>query len=159
MKARYSMKRLELYKDFPYTELKSHSSNAKLRIYILSYENNNEDWYENFIYLNINGMTVKITDCAIDAGELTTFFNDLKLMQAGKVKEVESNFVEPTIDLAFSYLKKDNIFHVRGGIINGFRQYNSKAYIQFEFDVTVEELSVFVGGLEQLIVKYPPRAK
>jgi hypothetical protein len=153
------MDKPELYKDFPYTELKSHSSNAKLRIYILSYENRNEDWYENFIYLNINGMTVKITDCAIEAGELTTFFNDLKLMQAGKVKDVESNFVEPTIDLAFSYSKEDNIFHVRGGIINGFRQNNSKAYLQFEFDVSVEEFNVFVGGLEQLIMKYPSRSK
>ena len=74
----------EVYKDYPFTELKASDGSARIRIYTYKYEfplaNNRDDadWHMNYITININGVTAEINKSIIEGRVLEYLLKENK---------------------------------------------------------------------------------
>jgi len=151
-----------IVKDKPFAELTSYDGKQKIRIYVISRESNHEDWYMNFIQINMNGINAHIQDPAIMGTELQMFKDEIDEMLRGDSKEASTGFAEPILNIFFEQTEESNLFFVEGGLMSvkfgklNDVQKHSKGELKFEFYTKTENIRRFSTSIGEILVKYPP---
>jgi hypothetical protein len=157
------IKKEDLYRDFPFAELRASDGSARIRIYTYKYQypeaNNKDDadWYMNYISLHINGVAAQIDEPIIEGRVLAFLLKEIIEFKDLKTKEVDFSFTEPefSFDLFNKMLSDKNIL-VSGQMMDN-KLDRSNVNIRFEFITDLSLIENFINGIELILKKFPSR--
>ena len=156
-------KKEEIYKSFPFAELKASDGSAKIRIYTYGYEflkakdKDDADWYMNYISLYINGVSAEIDEPIIEGRVLMYLLKEIIEFKVLKIYEVDFLFTEPEFGFTLSNksLTGKNIL-VSGEMID-FKLNKSNVNVKFEFKTDLSLIENFINGIKRILLEFPPR--
>ena len=149
----------KLYRNAPFAELRSSDNQGLFRIYTFGYrypdKNNNveADWYNNFLFLHINGLRVEIEEPFIQGVVLRRNLDILNDFVENKIRKCEIYFTEPI--LSFSLRRRNNGTVVMRGNVTRFEV--NRFETNFEYDTTLDNIRLFIYGINKILDRFPPR--
>lgn len=151
--------RYKLHRRFPFAELRASDNEGIFRIYTFGYQHPEKDnsvegdWYNNFLYLHINGLRIEIEEPFIQGMVLKRNIDILNDFVENKIRKCEIYFTEPV--LSFSLKRRNNGTVVVTGNVTRFNV--SRFETNFEYETTLDNIRLFIYGGNKMLDRFPPR--
>lgn len=156
-------KKEDLFKNYPFAELRATDDSARIRIYTYRYEfpeadnKDDADWHMNYISLSINGVSAEVDEPIIEGRLLEFLLKEIICFRELKIPEVDFSFTEPEFGFTLSNeTLSDNNITVSGEMIS-VKLDRSIANVQFEFRTDLKMIDNFISGIKVILKEFPSR--
>ena len=111
------------------------------------------DWHMNYLVYTHKGVRVEVRDSFLTGFLLAQFAKELEEFCNFKRDEVELEPFDPYLGLKFTFTQSK---HVNA---KGYIRINEpyKTEVNFLFETNLPYLDIFLKGIQQILLKYPPR--